>query len=68
MLSPDCEEENLLFVINFIKICMGDMRFIYSSRAIAILLKYFIFLRFAQLDVRPALDSAEAIQDRMKVQ
>ena len=44
------------------------MRFIYSSRAIAILLKYFIFLRFAQLDVRPALDSAEAIQDRMKVQ
>ena len=24
-------------------------------------------IRFAQLDVRPALDSAEAVQDRMKV-
>ena len=68
VLSPDCEKGNFLFAINFSKICKGDTRFIYSFRAIAILLKYFIFLRFAQLDVRPALDSAEAIQDRMKVQ
>ena len=60
---------NFIHLCPFVRICEDYLAIILCQSGGQIS-HIFIFLkmtRFAQLDVRPALDSAEAVQDRMKV-